>query len=238
MNRLFIVVPAYNEAENIRELVRSWHPVVEAHNEEGESRLVVINDGSRDQTLDILESLKEEYPFLVPLSKKNGGHGDTVLFGYLYALAHGADYIFQTDADGQTDPKEFGAFWAMRREYAAQFGNRTVRGDGKDRAFVEKTLCAILRVIFRVNIPDSNAPFRLMTADFLRKYIPKMPAHYNLPNVMLTTFAAYYDEKVRYVPITFRPRQGGTNSINPKKIVKIGWQALKDFLVIRKGLPK
>lgn len=236
MDCLYIVVPAYNESENIKNLVDDWYPVVERHDGKGRSRLVVINDGSRDNTYEILEELARERPLLHPLTKPNGGHGPTVLYGYRYALQQGADYIFQTDSDGQTNPDEFEAFWSERKNYDAVFGNRTVRGDGNDRAFVEKTLCRILKHYFGVTIPDSNAPFRLMTAAYLREYLPKMPEDYNLPNVMLTTFGIYYHRKVRFIPITFKPRQGGTNSINVKKITKIGWQALKDFKAIRRKM--
>lgn len=236
MDCLYIVVPAYNESENIKNLVDDWYPVVERHDGKGRSRLVVINDGSRDNTYEILEELAKERPLLHPLTKPNGGHGPTVLYGYRYALQQGADYIFQTDSDGQTNPDEFEAFWSERKNYDAVFGNRTVRGDGNDRAFVEKTLCRILKHYFGVTIPDSNAPFRLMTAAYLREYLPKMPEDYNLPNVMLTTFGIYYHRKVRFIPITFKSRQGGTNSINVKKITKIGWQALKDFKAIRRKM--
>lgn len=236
MDCLYIVVPAYNESENIKNLVDDWYPVVERHDGKGRSRLVVINDGSRDNTYEILEELAKERPLLHPLTKPNGGHGPTVLYGYRYALQQGADYIFQTDSDGQTNPDEFEAFWSERKNYDAVFGNRMVRGDGNDRAFVEKTLCRILKHYFGVTIPDSNAPFRLMTAAYLREYLPTMPEDYNLPNVMLTTFGIYYHRKVRFIPITFKPRQGGTNSINVKKITKIGWQALKDFKAIRRKM--
>ena len=61
---------------------------------------------------------------------------------------------------------------------------------------------------------------------------------YNLPNVMLTTFFAYYKERVKFISITFKPRQGGINSINIRKIVKIGWKALKDFREIHKKMQK
>ena len=54
MDVLYVVIPAYNEAANIRRTVNEWYPVVEKHNEEGLSRLVIINDGSRDQTYDIV----------------------------------------------------------------------------------------------------------------------------------------------------------------------------------------
>lgn len=234
---LYIVVPAYNESANIRQLVADWYPVVERHStSDGGSRLVVVNDGSKDDTYEILTELAATRPMLQPLNKPNGGHGSAVLYGYRYALSQHADYIFQTDSDGQTNPDEFEDFWQQRHHYDAIFGNRTARGDGKDRAFVERVLCLILRVYFKVNIPDANAPFRLMTAAYLSDYIPLMPENYNLPNVMLTTFGTYYNRAVLFCPITFKPRQGGTNSINIKRIVGIGWQALKDFGAIKRGM--
>ena len=236
VDQLYIVVPAYNEAANIENLVKDWYPVVEQHDGGGASRLVVVNDGSKDDTYEILLKLAKDRPMLQPLTKKNGGHGPAVLFGYRYAVEKGADFIFQTDSDGQTNPDEFEAFWDKRYEYDAQFGNRTVRGDGQQRAFVEKTLCRLLKHYFKVTIPDSNAPFRLMTRDYVEEYIQKMPADYNLPNVMLTTFGNYYHRKIRFIPISFRPRQGGVNSINVKKIVKIGRRALQDFRNFREEM--
>ena len=77
------------------------------------------------------------------------------------------DYIFQTDSDGQTNPAEFEQFWAVKEEYDAVIGNRVVRGDGKDRKFVENTVCFLLRLIFGVKVKDANAPFRLMKASLV-----------------------------------------------------------------------
>ena len=227
-DKLYIIIPAYNESENIARTVEEWYPVVDKFGD-GESRLVIINDGSKDNTYEILKKLEKEHPKLKAATKENGGHGSTVLYGYRYAIKNRADYIFQTDSDGQTNPNEFEDFWRLRDRYDAIFGNRTERGDGQQRAFVEKTLCRILRHYFGVKISDSNAPFRLMRRQYVEKYIHLLPKDYNLPNVMFTTFGVYFGDKVQFIPISFKPRQGGTNSINVKKIVKIGWQALKDF---------
>ena len=152
--------------------------------------------------------------------------------------SNGADYIYQTDSDGQTDPAEFEKFWQIREGYDAIFGNRTSRGDGFSRAVVEKVLCAVLWTYFHVSVPDANAPFRLMKADYVAEYLPLMPQNYNLPNALLTAFGAYFHRKIRFIPISFKPRQGGTNSINIRKIVKIGRQALHDFREIQKAVAK
>lgn len=236
MEKLYIIVPAYNEEENIEKLIDDWYPVIEKHNGNGESRLVVINDGSKDDTYKILKECAKTRPLLETLTKENSGHGPTLIYGYNYAIDHRADYIFQTDSDGQTLPEEFEEFWKERNRYDAVLGNRHDRKDGLSRKFVEDTLRFILKIVFGVSVPDANAPFRLMKRELLEKYIHKMPNDFNLPNVILTTYFVYYKEKVLFSKVTFRPRQGGKNSINVKKIIRIGWKALGDFRVLKKQM--
>ncbi len=232
MDVLYIVIPAYNEELNIEKCVNDWYPVIEKIGNEA-SRLVIINDGSKDSTYEKLQELSKTRPQMVPLTKTNGGHGSTVLYGYRYAIQNGADWVFQTDSDGQTNPDEFEQFWENRNAYDAIIGNREVRGDGKDRKFVENVVCLLLRLIFGVKVNDANAPFRLMKASLIAKYINKLPQDFNIPNIMFTTYFAYFKEKILFLPITFKPREKGTNSINPKKIIKIGWKAVGDFRKLR-----
>lgn len=234
MDKLYVIIPAYNEEKNIVQLIEDWYPVVENTGED--SKLVIIDDGSKDNTFQLLQEMAESRSGLIPLTKPNSGHGPTVLYGYKYAINHGADYVFQTDSDGQTDSAEFPYFWNLRGQYDAVIGCRSVRGDGKWRAFVEKVVCLLLRLYFGVTVPDANAPFRLMKADLLNKYINKLPQDYNLPNIMLTTYFAYYKENLIFKEISFKSRQGGANSINIKKIIKIGWKALGDFRGFKKDM--
>ena len=91
MSSLYIVIPAYNESENIEKTIDQWYPVVERHNDEGNSRLVIINDGSKDNTYELLQKCAATRPLLVPLDKPNGGHGPTVLYGYRYAIRQKAE---------------------------------------------------------------------------------------------------------------------------------------------------
>ena len=233
VDKLYIIIPAYNESENINRVIDEWYPVVEKHSGCGGSRLVIINDGSKDNTYEILCDAAKTHDLLIPMTKENGGHGPTLIFGYKYAIKNKADFVFQTDSDGQTDPGEFETFWKRRNRYDAIIGARLKRQDGRSRVFVEKTLLFILRLIFGVKIPDANAPFRLMKTGLLEKYLKKMPEDFNLPNVMLTTYFSYFHENIMFKEISFRPRQAGTNSINIKKIVQIGWKALGDFRKIR-----
>ena len=121
---LYIVIPAYNEEANIEQCIRDWYPIVEKYNGGGKSRLVIIDDGSKDKTYAVMQEYAKSRPLFQPLTKKNGGHGHTVLFGYRYAIAQGADYIFQTDSDGQTLPEEFWKLWEDRKKCGLLIGSK------------------------------------------------------------------------------------------------------------------
>lgn len=234
MDSIYIVMPAYNEEANIAAVVKQWYPVLLGKDEK--SRLIVADSGSSDSTHEILENLKKDYPQLEILTDCDKQHGPKLIAMYKKAVEDGIDYVFQTDSDGQTNPGEFNAFWDERNLYDGIFGNRTVRGDGKSRAFVERVVCMLVKMFFGVKVPDANAPFRLMRVNVLGKYLGRLPEDYNIPNIMITTFFVRYRERVCFKTISFKPRQGGVNSINIPKIVKIGWKALKDFNNFRKGM--
>lgn len=232
--KLYIVIPAYNEEETIGAVIEQWYPVVEKVG--NGSKLVIINDGSKDNTYNIMQQYAEKKPDFEPLTKPNGGHGATILYGYRYALEQGADYIFQTDSDGQTLPEEFWPFWEERDQYDMIIGHRNKREDGTSRVFVTKTLKCVIKLCFGVTVADANTPFRLMEASVLTEEIDLIPKDFNLSNVIISVIYAKKKHAVKFIPITFRPRQGGVNSINLRKIVKIGVQAIKDFRKINEAI--
>ncbi len=224
---LYIVIPAYNEEANIRQVIEDWYPVVDMRS--GESRLVIVNDGSRDNTLSVLKSMQADRPKLIVLDKENGGHGSTILYGYHYALGHDAEYVFQSDSDGQSFASEFDQFWDERSKYDMLIGYRNHREDGFSRIVVTKVLKLVIRLCFHVKVTDANTPYRLMRASTLREEIGLIPKDFFLSNVLITVLFTRHLRSIKYIPITFRPRQGGVNSINLKRIFKIGRQSLKDF---------
>lgn len=237
MSKVYFVLPAYNEEENIRDVISQWHPVVERIAAAGhEARLVIANDGSKDRTFPIMQELQASYPLLIPLDKPNGGHGATVLYLYRYALEQGADWIFQTDSDGQTDPAEFPQMWDRREDFDFQIGYRKGRQDGISRVFVTKTLRIIVWLLFHEWVTDANTPYRLMRADKLRPILDVIPHDYSLCNVAISAIAVKWKYRIAWYEITFKPRQGGVNSINMKRIFKIGWKALGDFRKINREL--
>lgn len=242
MEKFYFVMPAYNESANIVETVKQWYPVVEKINgiDGCEAMLAIANDGSKDDTYQVMMDLKSggAYPFFEPINKENGGHGQTVLFLYRHALNNGADYVFQTDSDGQTNPEEFWQMFEHRHEYDFQIGYRKGRQDGGSRVFVTKTLRLVVWLMFHEWVTDANTPFRLMQKDKLKAIMEVIPKDYFLCNVAISAIAVKWNYKIKFYKITFKPRQGGVNSINMKRIFGIGWKALGDFGKINANLRK
>jgi len=237
MAKIYFVLPAYNEEANIEVVINQWHPICEKICAEGnEAHLVIADDGSKDKTFQIMQELQKQYPLLMPLHKQNSGHGATVLYLYRYAIDHCADFVFQTDSDGQTNPDEFWQMWENRAHYDFQIGHRVGRQDGGSRVFVTKILQLVIWLMFHEWVIDANTPFRLMRTDKLQSIMDVIPPDYFLCNVAISAIAVKWEYKIGWYKISFKPRQGGVNSINMKRIVKIGWKALKDFRTINKSL--
>ena len=233
---LYIVMPAYNEAENVHAVVQQWHPIVEKIG--NESKLVIFNDGSKDNTYEKMQELAKEYPCFIAETKPNSGHGATCLYAYKYAAEHQADFIFQTDSDGQTNPDEFWQFWEQRYHYDFLIGKRVGRQDGFSRKVVTRVLQLLVWVVYGVWIPDANTPFRLMKTVKLKPIVNIIPSDFFLSNVMVSTIATLKKERILFLPVSFKPRQGGVNSINLKRIIKIGIKAIKEFYQFKKTLKK
>jgi hypothetical protein len=90
--------------------------------------------------------------------------------------------------------------------------------------------------MFGVRVKDANTPFRLMKVERLQKIMKMLPPDFFLCNVAISAIAVKWGERCKWFPITFKTRQGGVNSINFRKIIKIGWKALGDFKSINRKL--
>lgn len=227
-------MPAYNEEANIKRTIEDWYPVISKLG--NGSKLVIVDDGSKDSTFEVMKEVQEQYPDFLPLRKANSGHGATCLYAYRYALKNQSDYIFQTDSDGQTCPSEFWSMWNDRNEYDFIIGSRKDRQDGFSRIVVTKVLKFVVWLTFGVSVEDANTPFRLMKSSCLNRIMEFVPSDFFLSNVAISALAVLKNEKIQWMPITFKPRQGGVNSINLKRIFKIGMKAVGDFRMIKKSL--
>src|SRR5262249_20971937 len=112
LESLAVVMPAYNESIVIEKVLPGWLDVV--RKVEGDAKLLVIDDGSIDETGAILDRYKKREPLLLVHHQENTGHGRAILKGYTLALNQGFQWVFQVDSDGQFDPADFWKLWEKR----------------------------------------------------------------------------------------------------------------------------
>jgi glycosyltransferase involved in cell wall biosynthesis len=230
---LFVVMPIYNEAANIETVVAEWLKEFQRLNISVE--LLAINDGSKDKTGEVLQNLVRQYPDLVPIEKQNAGHGRACRTGYSLSVARGSTWTFQIDSDGQCDPKFFADFWNGRQNADCVFGVRKTRDDGFSRVLISTACRTLTLFACGIDLKDANVPYRLVKTEVLKEALLKIPEDFDMQNVALTlTLKRNSSLRWKYVPIHFRDRQGGTNSINIKRIIGMGWELLANLHRIKR----
>ena len=122
---LIVIIPVYNEEEIIAEVVQSWHVMLDGLNIPYEMHL--YNDGSKDNTGELLDTIALNLGKVFVHHQANKGHGPTILQGY---RAHGdAEWLFQTDSDNEMDP----AFFQQLFKAAANIPDLSGRYDQRRR---------------------------------------------------------------------------------------------------------
>ncbi|MFD1139839.1 glycosyltransferase family 2 protein [Larkinella insperata] len=235
---LSIVMPAYNEEECIHEVVENWVDLLNRQFPTESTRLIVINDGSKDRTGAILDSLKPKYPNkLEVVHTPNGGHGNAVVRGYRHAVALGSEYVFQTDSDDQFITDDFSKLWAKRHESNFILGYRQIRFDAPARLVITRILKYSLFLIYGTYIKDSNIPFRLINGIYLKKLLEQLPDPTPFaPNIFLAVMARKAGEKTFDIPIVHKERQTGTVSILKWKLLKVCMQSFQELVEFRLAL--
>jgi len=239
-HKVAIVMPAYNEGEVIAEVVEKWTGLLKkGFKEEDQPILIVVNDGSKDNTWETLAELAKTNPILVPVNQPNGGHGNAVVNAYKKALELNAEYVFQTDSDDQFETEDFFKLWEKRHESNFILGYRKQRFDAPIRLVITRILKASIFLFFGTPIEDSNIPFRLIKGSFLKKQIENLPDPTPFaPNIFIAVMAKKSGQKLFSIPITHKDRHTGEVSIKKMKLLKVCWQSFKELVAFRKALPQ
>jgi len=229
---LVIVLPVYNETATVRTVVAEWTEALEKLRVN--HQFVLLNDGSTDTTLGALREMEARSPArMVVVDKPNAGHGRTCRLGYEAAVASPAvEWVLQIDSDGQCDPSYFEMFWSQREDADCIFGKRVRRDDGIGRTITSKLCKWSASLLCRQNMADPNVPYRLLRRPVLERALARIPASFNIHNVALTfVLRKFPDVRWKVVPIRFRERQGGDNSIN---ILNVAHWGIDMLLELRK----
>ncbi|MBS1598520.1 MAG: glycosyltransferase family 2 protein [Bacteroidetes bacterium] len=197
--QLAVVVPVYNEEKNLESLINDWHQIFAGNQISYE--FIIINDGSKDNSLSILNSVKESN-IKIPLtiySQPNQGHGAAILNGYQKSLR--AEWVFQIDADHQLSTDTFVSLWNQRPDYDFLLGERKQKNASISRKFISAASKAIVRLVYGGKISDVNSPYRLMRSEQLKKIIDIVPKNSFAPNILITSFFIFKKAEILTVPL-------------------------------------
>ena len=230
---LAIIVPVYNEAENLPALLRDWRPVFAATG--ASYRVILIDDGSTDDSLRLLQTMAAGDPTLEVHTQPNAGHGPAILNGYHRAVdpTTGADWVFQIDSDHQLDTAAFALLWANRMEYDLLIAQRLDKNATRGRQRISAISRAIVRLLFGAAVSDVNSPYRLMRAERLGQALAKVPTDSFAPNILLTAW--FVRKKNRIFTTTTQNRKEGSlrQSKVSRHIFRGAWQSALQTLLFR-----
>lgn len=228
---LCLAMPAYNEEECIEKVIKDWQT---GFNELSlDYKMVVVNDGSRDSTLEKLTKLSEEIPQLVVLDQPNQGHGVAMRYAYDESIKLNPDWIFQTDSDDQFKVSDFKLLWEKRNDFDFLFGHRKNRHDPAMRLFITKILKTILKTIFDFRIVDANVPFRLLKTRYFKTILDFVPRQFFAPNIFITVLAYKSSLPVFVTPVEHIERQTGVVSLLSTRLMKACLQSFWELVKFR-----
>ena len=229
-----IIMPAFNEEENIEETVRKCFSALREMGLNGE--VVVTDDGSLDDTIRILESLSVEFVKLkIVVHSQNEGYGSALRDAA--AVAQG-EYIATIDSDGQFDVFELPLLIEEHRKgYDLITGYRKKKKDSLFRVIADRGLNMIVKVLFGVRYRDTNCAFKLYGPGVLDKIEMEARSYQAPTEIVLKLHALGY--KIGQVGISHYSREKGMSALNPfitvyKMLAFLIYLKLKVYLYRRK----
>lgn len=213
MMKCLIIIPAYNEAENIEKVVNKLI------NQYPQYDYVIVNDGSTDDTLRICE--KNHYQVLdLPI---NLGIGGAVQTGYLYAWKNGYDAAVQIDGDGQHDVAFLPDMLRLIENGQADLviGSRFVEKEGFQSSHMRRLGIRFLSdlgwILTGVKIKDITSGYRIVNRRLIQIFANDYPTDYPEPEALV--IAAVHGSRIKEYPVIMHERENGVSSINLRKSV-------------------
>ncbi len=221
MKRVLVIIPTYNESENILKIIPE---VLNKTSANYEFNVLVVDDNSPDGTADMVEGMKNPNVFVLRREKKMG-LGTAYIAGFKYAIKNNFDYVYEMDADFSHDPKYLPEFLSKMEEgYDLVVGSRYINGISVvnwpiQRLFLSYFANIYTRMITGLKVHDTTAGFAC--------YDVKKLSQINLDEVKSNGYSfqiemkfKYYKKKFRIaeIPILFIDRRAGHSKMS-KKVV-------------------
>jgi dolichol-phosphate mannosyltransferase len=230
-SRILVIIPTYNEIENIEKMVRKVFSLTSPFD------LLIIDDNSPDGTADIIKSLQQEYPEKLHLLEREGklGLGTAYITGFKWALENKYDYICEMDADFSHNPDDLIKLYDACENQGADLaiGSRYISGVNvvnwpMGRILMSYFASIYVRMITRMNVQDTTAGFKC----YKRKVLETI----NLDKIKLKGYAFQIEMKfttwkfgfkIIEVPIIFTERQEGVSKMSGGIFNEAIWGVIK-----------
>jgi dolichol-phosphate mannosyltransferase len=228
---VWVVIPTYNEAKNVRPIVDAVLAALSPVAGDG-LRVLVVDDGSPDGTGRIADEIAAADPRVVVLHRtEKGGLGPAYVAGFGEALRGGAEYVFEMDADFSHDPNDLPRLLAAARDGAdLVLGSRYVDGGGVTewhwlRRAVSRGGCWYARRVLGIRVRDLTGGFKCFRAETLRTIdYATVGAHGYAFQVELTYRALRAGLQVVELPIVFRERREGDSKMSGSIALEAIWR--------------
>ncbi len=229
MGGAWLVLPTYNEAENIEAIVRSSLPHLAstglAH------RVLVVDDGSPDGTGDIADRLADELePVEVLHRARKEGIGPAYLAGFSHALGEGAELLLEMDSDFSHDPADLPRLVAAAADADLVLGSRYVDGGGVTdwgiaRQMISRGGSLYARKVLGVPIMDLTGGFKCFRREVLEALdLSSVGTDGYGFQIEMTYRSIKAGFRVREVPILFRDRRVGASKMSTRIAVEAFWK--------------
>lgn len=218
--KLGIVIPSYNEEENVEKLAEKILDVMKHY----DFQIIFINDGSLDRTGEILDKLAEDHKEIVVIHHKiNKGYAGAIKTGFDHCISEGLDTTLIMDSDLTHDPKDIPRFTeAFEKGADLVIGSRYLPGGGMINVPPRRVLISSLanfsfRLLLGLNVRDISSGFRGYRTEMLKK-IPILSDSFQI-HVELTTKAIRSGYVVVEIPITLYNRRLGVSNFKLQKVL-------------------
>ncbi len=226
---VWLIFPTYDEAENLEAIVRAARGELASAAPEGH-RILVVDDGSPDGTGAIADRLAAELDDVEVLHRTaKEGLGRAYLAGFAHALARGAEWVIEMDADFSHDPVYLGPLLAARARADLVLGSRYVPGGGvrdwgRVRRLISRAGGAYARLVLGLEVRDLTGGFKCVHRRVLEAIdLETLRAQGYVFQIEVTYRAVRSGYRVEEVPIVFRDRQLGHSKMSARIALEAMW---------------
>jgi dolichol-phosphate mannosyltransferase len=226
----WLILPTYNEADNIEAIMDASAAVLSQAAPEG-FRILVVDDGSPDGTGEIADTMAERHDWARVLHRtEKGGIGPAYIAGFEHALGEGAGYVMEMDSDFSHDPADLARLLeAARGDADLALGSRYVPGGGVTdwgllRRFISQGGSTYARIVLGLKIRDLTGGFKCFRAEVLEAIdFETVRSRGYAFQVELTYRAVQHGFRVVEVPIVFRDREHGQSKMHWRIAAEAMW---------------